>query len=45
MAINTKIEQIEEGFLFYAITPNGRTLDERVHDARCVLPCAEMKEP
>jgi hypothetical protein len=42
--IDTKMVQIEQVFLPYAIMSDGRTLYERVRDARFVLPHAETKE-
>jgi hypothetical protein len=42
--IETKMVTLEQVFLPYVITPDGRTLYERVRDARFVLPPAETKE-
>jgi hypothetical protein len=42
--VDTKMVQLEQVFLPYAIMPDGRTLYERVRDARFVLPPAETKE-
>jgi hypothetical protein len=42
--VDTKMVHLEQVFLPYVIMPDGRTLYERVRDARFVLPPAEMKE-
>jgi hypothetical protein len=42
--IDTKMVTLEQVFLPYAIMPDGRTLYERVRDARFVLPPRETKE-
>jgi hypothetical protein len=42
--VDTKMVQLEQVFLPYVIMPDGRTLYERVRDARFVLPPAETKE-
>ena len=42
--VDTKMVRLEQVFLPYAIMPDGRTLYERIRDARFVLPPAEMKE-
>ena len=42
--VDTKMVTLEQVFLPYVIMPDGRTLYERVRDARFVLPPAEMKE-
>jgi hypothetical protein len=42
--VDTKMVRIEQVFLPYAIMPDGRTLYERVRDARFVLPPADIEE-
>jgi hypothetical protein len=42
--VDTKMVQLEQVFLPYAIMPDGRTLYERVRDARFALPPAETQE-
>jgi hypothetical protein len=42
--VDTTMVQLEQVFLPYVIMPDGRTLYERVRDARFVLPPVETKE-
>ena len=42
--VDTKMVTLDQVFLPYVIMPDGRTLYERVRDARFVLLPAEMKE-
>jgi hypothetical protein len=42
--VETKMVQLEQVFLPYVITPDGRSLYEHVRDAQFVLPPAETKE-
>jgi hypothetical protein len=39
--VDTNMVQLEQVFLPYVITPDGRTLYERVRDTQFVLPPAE----
>jgi hypothetical protein len=42
--VETKIVELEQVSLPYVITPDGRTLYERIRDTQFVLPPAETKE-
>jgi hypothetical protein len=42
--VETTMVQLEQVFLSYVITPDGRTLYERLRDTQFVLPPAETKE-
>jgi hypothetical protein len=42
--VETKMVQIEQVFLPYAIMPDGRMLYERVRDAQFRLPLADERE-
>jgi hypothetical protein len=42
--VETKIVELEQVFLPYGMTPNGRTLYERIRDTQFVLPPAETEE-
>jgi hypothetical protein len=42
--VETNMVQLEQVFLPYVITPDGRTLYERVRESQFVLPPADIKE-
>jgi hypothetical protein len=42
--VDTKMVQLEQVFLPYVITPDGRTLYERMRDTQFVLPPPETRE-